>query len=502
MPPRPAALRINDWYEVYPAADPAAARAEGKRCMNCGAAFCMPDSGYAVPAASGCSSAGASGRPLPAPPTTVLGCPIANKIPEWNELVHLDRWRDAYDRLSLTNPFPEFTSRICPAPCQDACILGINEPPVQIKGVERAIIDHAFAEGWVRPPSPDPGQSGRGGGASVGVIGSGPAGLAAADRLVRRGYAVTVYERSDRAGGLLMYGVPNMKLDKAVVQRRVDLLAEGGVRFELGIDAGRDVGWAELRERHAAVLLAVGAQRARGLDLPGRSLLGVREAMDYLTAATRDLAGMGGPEAELQAAGRDVVVIGGGDTGADCLGTALRQGCRSLVNITRRESPPATRDADHPWPGPTGTFQVDYAHAEGAARDGRDPRRYQVQPLAFVADPADPRRVGGVRVQYLHDDSQQILPASLVLLAIGFTGQDNASLTRDLPLEESRGVLVAPDHRTSAEGVYVAGDCRRGASLIVWAIREGLAAADAIDHDLHAAAPGPGGGGPRVPSQS
>ena len=478
MPPRAAALRLNDFYEVYHDADPAAAAAEGGRCMNCGSAFCMPDSGYAsAPGSPALAQVPGGGD--------VLGCPIANKIPEWNELVRLGRWRDAYDRLSLTNPFPEFTSRICPAPCQDACILGINEPPVQIKGIERAIIDHAFAEGWVGPPRAGP-STGR----SVAIVGSGPAGLAAADGLIRRGHAVTVYERSDRAGGLLMYGVPNMKLDKAVVQRRVDLLAAGGVRFELTADVGRAVDADRLRDEHDAVLLAVGAQRPRSLDLPGRSLGGVVEAMDYLTRATRGLATAaqgGGPPGPTEACGLDVVVIGGGDTGADCIGTALRQGCRSIANITRREQPPATRDAEHPWPGPPGIYQLDYAHAEGLAAFGRDPRGYGLQPLALVPHPDAPGRVGGVRVLRLADATEHTLPAQLVLLAIGFVGHDSPPLARAFGLTETRGRLAGMHHRTAAPGVYVAGDCRRGASLVVWAIREGLAAAELIDHDLHTA---------------
>ncbi|MEO0513682.1 MAG: glutamate synthase subunit beta [Planctomycetota bacterium] len=474
MPARDAAIRINDFYEVYADADPRAAQDEGKRCFNCGAAFCMPDSGYAPPGNFPGTSPGSS-------PGT-LGCPIENKIPEWNELVNAGRWRDAYDRLSLTNPFPEFTSRICPAPCQDACILGINESPVQIKGIERAIIDRAFENGWVTPPEVPTGT-----GRHVAIIGSGPAGLAAADALIRKGHAVTVYERADRAGGLLTYGVPNMKLDKAVVARRIELLERAGVRFQLNADVGGNIDPQQLLRDHHAVLLAVGAQKARPLALPGRDLPGVHDAMPYLTASTRSVLDETQVPGSLNAAGKDVVVIGGGDTGADCVGTALRQGCRSLINITRRTPPPTARDADHPWPGPPDTFVLDYAHAEGLARTGRDPREFQVQPLGFVADESTtggPHPVRGVRVRDLRDRSERTLPADLVLIAIGFVGHDAPPLSEAFRLVSDQGKLAGEGHRTPIAKLYTAGDCRRGASLVVWAIREGLDAARAIDHDL------------------
>lgn len=387
------------------------------------------------------------------------------------------RWRDAYDRLSETNPFPEFTSRACPAPCRDACIVGINEAPIQIKGIERAIIDRAFEEGWVRPSAAKP--TGR----RVAIIGSGPAGLAAADALVRRGHAVTVYERSDRAGGLLTYGVPNMKLDKQVVQRRIDLLARAGVRFVLNAEVGVNVEAQELRAEHDAVLLAVGAQKARRPDLPGSGLRGVRFAMDFLNDATRDHLN-GDRAAGLDVGGQDVVVIGGGDTGADCIGTALRQGCRSLVNITRRDPPPAERDGHHLWPGSPGTYTLDYAHTEGQECFGRDPRVFGVQPLAFVADPRCSDQLAGVRVRCLGTGEEKTLPAQTALLAIGFVGHDASPLVRALGLGDSGNPLAVNGHRTREPSLYVAGDCRRGASLIVWAIREGLGAAEAIHADL------------------
>ena len=450
--------RLDDYDEVYGPADPDAARAEGAACMNCGAAFCSVDGGYGA------------------------GCPIENKIPEWNELVELGRWRDAWDRLSLTNPFPEFTSRVCPAPCQDACIVGINDDPIQIKGIERAITDRAFAEGWVKPHTP-PAQTGR----HVAIVGSGPAGLAAADRLIRRGHAVTVFEKSADIGGLLHDGIPNMKLDKAVLARRVDLLRDSGVRLEAGRALGVDLHLRDLTRAYDAVLLAIGAQNPRLLDLPGAELPGVVRAMDHLTASTRNAIGatasavQPAPTASpTSAQGHHCVVIGGGDTGADCIATALRQGARSVTNITRRQREPDARDARHPWPGPRGTYQLDYAHHEGAARHGRDPRDYGVTPLAFEGTPAT--GVTAVRIRRTHADparppEEHTLPATRVYLAIGFTGPEPAPLG---------GLILNADYTTSDPKIYTAGDCRRGASLVVWAIREGRDAADRIHADLRA----------------
>ncbi|MEM6749148.1 MAG: glutamate synthase subunit beta [Planctomycetota bacterium] len=463
MPSRPAGVRLNDFYEVYERARPEAAQAEGARCMNCGAAFCMPDSGYGQ------------------------GCPIHNKIPEWNELVRLGRWRDAYDRLSETNPFPEFTARVCPAPCQDACIVGINESPIEIKGIERSIIDRAFDEGWVTPPEPP--ERAAPTGRRVAIVGSGPAGLAAAERLARRGHAVTVYEKDDRPGGLLMYGVPNMKLDKGLVDRRIALLEQAGVRFEVGRELGKDLDPQRLRAESDALLLALGAQRARPLTIDGADLPGVVPAMDYLTHATR-AQGKGRTTdrvpPEFDAAGKDVVVIGGGDTGADCVGTALRQGCRSLANITRRGKPPAGRGADHPWPGPAGAYTLDYAHLEGAARFGEDPRAFGLEPLSIERDP-ESGGVAGVRIRDRESGGERVVPAQMVVLAIGFVGHAAAEPASRLGLTTDHGVMRGDESgRTGRAGVYVAGDCRRGPSLVVWALREGMAAAESIHADLRA----------------
>lgn len=435
----------------------AEARQEGDRCMSCGAAFCMPEGGYA-------SNDGG-----------VAGCPISNRIPEWNELVSMGRWREAYDNLAETNNFPEFTSRLCPAPCQDACIHGLNERPVAIKSIERAIIDRAFDEGWVMPESPPKRL-----GTTVAIVGSGPAGLAAADQLNKAGHRVTVFERSDRIGGLLTYGVPNMKLDKGVVARRVSLLEGAGVEFQTGVTIGRDLEADALVSGHDAVLVAAGAVRGRTLNLPGAELDGIHLAMPYLETATRHW--LDGTALQIDARGLDVVVIGGGDTGADCIATALRQGCRSVANITRRDQPPDERDADHPWPGPPDTHRLDYAHREGEAVFGRDPRRFGVRPLAFVPD-ASGQAVAGVRIE--DASGEWTLPAQRVILSIGFVGVDGGDWLSELGLEARPGRSAGTQPAVSSlhPHVFACGDCRRGPSLVVHAIAEGRAAAARI-HDL------------------
>ncbi|MEX2389839.1 MAG: glutamate synthase subunit beta, partial [Phycisphaeraceae bacterium] len=405
MRSRSPEVRINDFYEIYARGDEHILKEQGARCMDCGVPFCQADP----------------------------GCPIDNLIPEWNDLIYHGRWREAYERLIKTNNFPEFTGRICPAPCEDACVLGITEPPVTIKSIECTIIDKAYEEGWVKPMPPET-RTGK----TVAIIGSGPAGLAAADQLNKAGHTVTVFERDDRIGGLLMYGVPNMKLDKTVVQRRVDLLEAEGVIFKPNSNVGEDIPAQQLMDTFDAVLLACGALQPRDLELPGRDLQGVHYAMPYLTAATKSLLNSNFEDGKfINAEGKDVVVIGGGDTGTDCIGTALRHNCNSLINITRREREPDERDADHPWPGPTGTFFIDYGHAEAAARFERDPREYGILPKAFVDDGNG--HVKAVRVSLLKwstdrrtgkkvseevEGSDRDLPAQLVLLAIGFTGHD------------------------------------------------------------------------------
>jgi glutamate synthase (NADPH/NADH) small chain len=487
MPARDPLVRLNDFHEIYERHDDHILQEQGARCMDCGVPFCHADT----------------------------GCPIDNLIPEWNDLVYHDRWKEAYERLSRTNNFPEWTGRICPAPCESACVLGINAPPVTIKSIECAIIDRAFDEGWV-VPNPPASRSGK----TVAIVGSGPAGLAAADQLNKAGHTVTVFERDDRIGGLLMYGVPNMKLEKKIVQRRVDLLEAEGVIFKANHNVGGDtndqfIGYADAERSEAsgittidpqtlvddfdAVLLACGALRARTLDIPGAELNGVHRAMTFLHQTTKSLLDSQLKDGRyLSATDKHVIVIGGGDTGTDCIGTALRQNCKSVTNITRREREPDERDEDHPWPGPTGTFYVDYGHAEGAAKFDRDPREYGILPKQFLPHEDDPSRVGAVEIERLDWEKKngkwvstptgkvEQLPADLVLLSIGFTGLDTPTVVEKLGLDSNRGTVTAEygAFSTNVEGVFAAGDIRRGASLIVWAIAEGRGAARCIDEYL------------------
>jgi NAD(P)H-dependent glutamate synthase small subunit len=443
------------------------------------------------------------------------GCPIDNLIPEWNDLVYQGRWRDALDRLHKTNNFPEFTGRTCPAPCEGACVLGITDPPVTIKNIENAIIDRGFAEGWV-VPQPPPSRTGK----RVAIIGSGPSGLAAAAQLNKVGHTVTVYERADRIGGLLMYGIPNMKLDKGVVERRVNLLREEGVRFVTNADVGNrespnflDPG--KLHEENDALLLATGATKPNDLPIPGRGLPGIYFAMQFLTADTKSLldsgqaltvgnglraAGQSGLHRAAQnghfisAEGKDVIVIGGGDTGTDCIGTSMRHGCKSLVNFELLPKPPAERAPDNPWPQWPRVYRTDYGHQEVAARFGADPRAYCVMSKEFVGD--DAGRVAGIRtvqVEWNKIDGQWKLkelpgtdkfwPAQLVLLAMGFKGPEQY-VSEMLGIDTDPRTNYKAQHgkfSTTVPKVFACGDCRRGQSLVVWAINEGRGAARAID---------------------
>ncbi len=462
---RDATLRLNDLYEVYERPDPGAAQREATRCMSCGAAFCMPQGGYRDN----------TGSPA--------GCPISNRIPEWNELVERGRWREAYDRLALTNNFPEFTARVCPAPCQDACIVGIHDRPVAIKSIERAIIDAAFDHGWVTPRVPAT-RTGR----HVAIVGSGPAGLAAADDLNAAGHWVSVYERADTPGGLLYDGIPSMKLDKAVVARRIALLEQTGIRFLVNEHVGQSRDARQVLADHDALVLATGSLGPRDLRIPGRSLAGITQAMPYLTAANRHWQRGAALPSEMDARHRRVVIIGGGDTGADCIATALRQGVASVINLTRRDQPPAGRDHRHPWPGPTGGYTLDYAHAEGLARDGRDPRAFSIQPLAFEAAPKrfsdEPSRVGAVRIRQLdlptdHPEHETSIVADMVILAIGFTSHDSPGLFEQLSLSDAQATLENPSPK-----LYISGDLRMGSSLVVHAIAEGQRIAKRIHASL------------------
>jgi glutamate synthase (NADPH/NADH) small chain len=455
---RPVPVRLMDWREVYEAREKgtlSVVSRQAGRCMNCGIPFCHQ------------------------------GCPLGNLIPEWNDLVYRDDWHEASERLHATNNFPEFTGRACPAPCESSCVLGINQPPVTIKNVEVSIIDRAFEEGWVRPV-PATRQTGR----SVAVVGSGPAGLAAAQQLTRAGHAVVVLEKDDRLGGLLRYGIPEFKLEKRHVDRRLQQMREEGTRFRTGVDVGGEGEGAlsveELRSRFDAVVLATGASVPRELAVPGREASGVHPAMDYLTQANRLVEGdwLGD---QITAEGKDVVIIGGGDTGADCLGTALRQGARSVTTLAIGTQPPSERDESQPWPTHPVLFEVSTAHEEGGARS------YLASTTGFEVDAdgavtglrvARTQFVDGRRVPTPGTDT--VLPATLVLIAMGFTGAREQGLLDGLGVEmTSRGNIVHDGAwATSVPGVFTAGDCARGQSLIVWAIAEGRSCAAAVDEHL------------------
>jgi len=422
------------------------------------------------------------------------GCPVDNLIPEWNDLVYKDRWRDALDRLHKTNNFPEFTGRACPAPCEGSCVLGINELPVTIKNLENAIIDRGFAEGWVEPQRA-PTQSGK----KVAIVGSGPAGLAAADQLNKAGHKVTVYERADRIGGLLMYGIPSMKLDKeGVVNRRINLLRDAGISFETNAEVGNNVDPQQLIADNDALLLATGATVPRDLPIPGRELNGVHFAMEFLTAHTKSFLDSNLTDGQyINAAGKRVIVIGGGDTGTDCIGTSIRHGCSSMINLELLDKPPVDRAENNPWPEWPLILRTDYGHEESAAKFGADPRQYAVLSKEFiddgngnltglrVVDVAWSMRDGRMQMTEI-DGTNRVLEADLVLLAMGFLGPE-ATIAEALGIELDARSNYKAEHgpfATSITGVFAAGDCRRGQSLIVWGINEGRGAARAVDKYL------------------
>jgi len=414
------------------------------------------------------------------------GCPISNLIPEWNDLVYRGQWRDALDRLHKTNNFPEFTGRVCPAPCEGACVLGITNPAVTIKNIEASIIDRGFEEGWVLPEPPE-----KRTGKSVAVVGSGPCGLAAAAQLNKAGHQVTVFERADRIGGLLMYGIPNMKLDKETVERRVQIMRDEGIEFRVNCDIGVDESVHSLLESFDSVLLATGATLARDLPIPGREGPGVHLAMEFLTANTKSLLDSNLEDGQyISAKGKKVIVIGGGDTGTDCIGTSLRHGCESLVNFELLPQPPAERAANNPWPLWPRIYRVDYGHSEAADRFGDDPREYSVMSKHFVRD--DDGTLTGVVTVDVNDQLEEIpgsertWEADLVLLSMGFLQPEhyiNDGLGLDI---DERGNFKASkaDYKTSVARVYAASDCRRGQDLVVRAINEGREAAREIDRDL------------------
>ncbi len=466
VPYRAPELRVKDFKEFLLPLEPMERVEQGARCMDCGVPFCQ--SSY--------------------------GCPVSNLIPEWNDLVFKGREKEAWKRLLKTNNFPEFTGRVCPAPCEGACVLGMNVTPVTIKDNECWIIDNAFEQGWMKPLPPES-RTGK----KVAVVGSGPAGLAAADQLNKAGHFVTVFERNDRAGGLLMYGIPNMKLDKDVVQRRVDLMKAEGVVFRTSTAVGTDTPAKNLVRDFDAVLIATGSTRPRDLKVPGRELKGIHFAVDFLTANTKSLLDSNFSDGKrIDAKGKKVLVIGGGDTGNDCLGTSIRHGCSGVVNFEVMPKPPAERTPDMPWPTFPRTLKVDYGHGEAEWAFGKDPREYCISTKEFVDDgKGNVKGVKTVRVEWKKNDagqftmaevpgSEEYFDADLVFLALGFLGPEDAIL-KDLGVELDARTNAKADYgsfATSAEKVYAAGDARRGQSLVVWAINEGRLAAREIDRFL------------------
>ena len=456
-PTRPVAERVQDWREVYLRYADSDLAAQGARCMDCGIPFCHQ------------------------------GCPLGNLIPDWNDLVYKDRWRAALDRLHATNNFPEFTGKLCPAPCEGSCVLGINEDPVTIKSIEATIIDRAWDEGWVVPQAPEHRTWKK-----VAIVGSGPAGLAAADQLNRAGHSVTVFEKADRIGGLLRYGIPEFKMQKRFLDRRLKVMEAEGVVFRPGVNVGVDVTADRLRRDYEAVLLAGGAERPRDLPVPGRELKGIHFAMEYLTLQNRRNEGDAIADADfISAEGKHVIIIGGGDTGADCLGTAHRQKAASVHQLELLPMPPKERAATNPWPEWPVIFRVSSAHEEGGER------LYSVNTQRFSGT-ADGRvkALHAVKVEPVQKDgrtsfepvagSEFEIPADLVLLAMGFTGPEKGALLNDLGVDITARGNVARDGKwmTNVPGVFTAGDMQRGQSLIVWAIAEGRSAARAIDEHL------------------
>ncbi len=459
--------RIQDYLEVYVDPTEEQVRTQGSRCMDCGVPFCNN------------------------------GCPLGNIIPDFNDLVYRNKWEDALARLHRTNCFPEFTGRICPAPCESACVLGINEDPVTIEFIEKSIIERGFAEGWVRPQPPEIHTAQR-----VAIIGSGPSGLAAASQLNRAGHSVTVFERNDRIGGLLRYGIPDFKLEKHVIDRRIGVLKDEGIEFRTGMHVGVNISAREILANHDAMLLTGGAENPRDLPIAGRDLGGVHFAMEFLEQSNRRVAGDEVPEADaILATGKNVLVLGGGDTGADCIGTSHRQGAKHVYNFELLDKPPKERADSAPWPqhpAPTELLRTSTSHEEGGSRD------WCISTTLLSGSNGHVEKMEAARVRFGDPDpetgrrpmenipgSEFTLDIDLVLLAMGFLGPVKTGMLEELDLElDARGNVATQGFATSRPGVYAAGDMRRGQSLVVWAIAEGRQAAAQIDRDLRAASSG------------
>lgn len=465
--------RLHNWDEFHLPMPEDKLRNQAARCMDCGTPFCH--TGTLI---SGMAS----------------GCPINNLIPEWNDLIYRGLWQEALDRLHKTNNFPEFTGRVCPAPCEGSCVLGIHNPPVTIKNIECSIVDKGWESGWITPHTPAI-RTGK----KVAVIGSGPAGLAAADQLNKAGHWVTVYERADRPGGLLMYGIPNMKLDKEqVVLRRLQILEQEGVKMVCNTEVGKDISAQDLLNEYDAVVICTGATKPRDLNIEGRQLKGIHFAMEFLTANTKALLDRQQGEDFISAAGKDVVIIGGGDTGTDCVGTSLRHNCKSVTQLEIMPQPPRERAADNPWPEWPKIYRMDYGQEEAAERFGDDPRVYTTTATKFEGDAeGNVTAIHTVQVQWQRNEkgqfipqpvagTEKVIPTQLVLLAMGFLGPEQPLLD-DLGLEKDSRSNIKADHgkfATSLPKVFAAGDCRRGQSLVVWAINEGRGAARECDRFL------------------
>lgn len=464
--------RVGNWDEFHAPMPEQDLRTQGARCMNCGIPFChvgQTDNGL------------------------TKGCPLHNLIPEWNDLVYRGQWFEAYKRLALTNNFPEFTGRVCPAPCESSCVLGINEEPVMIKEIELAIIDRAFDEGWILP-NPPKNRTGK----RVAIIGSGPAGLACADELNKSGHHVTVFERADRIGGLLMYGIPNMKLEKHLVERRVNLLAAEGIEFRANVNVGSDIAAEDLKRDFDAIVLCAGAPQPRDLQIAGRNLKGVYFAMDFLAANTKSLLDSAFADRQfIDVRDKNVIVIGGGDTGTDCIGSSLRHNCRSITQFEiMPQSPERILNHDN-WLGSVRTFQVDYGQAEAITLFGSDPRRYATLTRRFIGNEQE-NLIGleTVQVEWIEENGRKTIreiagtekcwDADVVFLAMGFTGAEKGKFLDDLGVEFNRHGTISVNRKkqTNAPNVFAAGDCERGQSLVVWAIADGREAAKGVENYL------------------